>query len=173
MKITVSQHAIDEAIRDFRLDRRIAEEWIRSNVKKALFIANIVGDDGKPSRLFAYQRAAFILADTEDYVITVYRREHANTDLYRRVQTLVGRELSRYERKERATERRVRVEKARLEIEKAECRWRMEMTPSAKVISANTRRIAQIDEKIARLDAELMAARKEKSAIAKSVVMFV
>lgn len=171
--ITVSRHAIDEAIRDFRVNPKVAEEWLRSNLKKAEFIANIVSEEGKPCRLFAFNRAAFILADTVDYVITVYPRHSAPTDLYSRVKSVVLRELAKFERKERVTARRVSVEKAKLTVERAKCAYRMAVTPSKSVIAFNTKRIDEIDAKLTQLDAELMRARKEKSAVAKSIVMFV
>lgn len=172
-KVTVSRHAIDEAVRDFRIDRRVAEEWICSNVRKAQFIAHIVSDEGVPCRLYAVNRAAFIVADSTDYVITVYPRNGAPTDLYNRVRTLVLRELAKFERKERVTARRVSVAKAQLTVERAKCEYRMAVTPSKTVIAFNTKRISQIDEALTQLDAELMRAKKEKSAIAKSIVMFV
>jgi hypothetical protein len=171
-RLIVSQHAISEAVRDFRIDKRVAEDWVRSNYRKAAFVSDIVSEEGKACRLFAYQRIAFILADTEEYVITVYPRHTAIPELSAKVSALLQRELRKAARMERTIERRVRVEKSRLKVERAECKWRMEITPSASVKRANTLRIAQIDKKLAELDRELFDAKKAKSSVAKSVIMY-
>jgi hypothetical protein len=172
-KISVSQHAITEAVRDFRVDRRVADEWVRSNLRKATFISDIMSDDGKNCRLYAYQRTAFILADNTDYVITVYPRHQAVNELSAKVSALLQRELRKAERMERAVERKVNVAKARLKVERAECKWRMEITPSASVKRKNTARLAEIDAIVAELERELFDARKARSSVAKSAVMYV
>lgn len=170
--VSISRHAIDEAVRDFRVDRRVAEQWVRSTLKKAQFVANIISEEGEPQRLFAHHRAAFVLKNTEDFVITCYPVNHGVTALHTKIKAAAMRELTKAERKERATERRVRIDKARLNVEKAACAYKMEITPSRAVIAANTKRIAEINEMLTKLDAELLRVKKEKKAVAKSIVMF-
>jgi ribosomal protein S8 len=171
--ITVMQHAIDRAVERLRVPKQTAREWIVSNLRKAAFIANIIGEDGRPSRLYAFQRVAFVLADKEDAVLTVYQHHHAVTSIQRKIGALLKRELAAAERKERAVERMVRVEKARLAVEIAQCRYKMELTPSKTVVARNNAMLTQIDAKIAELDGSLLAAKRDKSAIARSLVMYV
>lgn len=172
MKMTVSEHAKERAVQHLRIDRRVVEDWIRSNVRKAQFISSIVSEEGKECRLFAFQRVAFVLDAIADHVITLYPRHHAVTELYEKIKRSVMRELVAAERKEKAAEQRFKVESARIEVEKAQCRLRMAVTPSEKVIVANERKIAQLDEELAILERELIEIKREKSSIARSVVMF-
>lgn len=171
-KITVSAHACDEATKDFRVPRQTAEEWIRSNLRKASFVSNIVGENGNPCRLFGFQRIAFVMDASADHVITIYPQHYVESAVKRGVQSVVMRALRNAERQERKVEREVRIEKARLGIERAECIWRMEMTPSAKVKRSNTDKMAQIDAKITELNAKLIEAQKAKKSVAKSVIAY-
>lgn len=173
MKITVSKHAIDRAVQHFRVDRRVAEDWVRSQFRKATYISDIISDDGKPTRLFAFNRIAFAVADAADFIMTIYPQHHAVTEISQKVRKVIERELRNAERKERSVARRVSVAKAKLAVERAECEYRMTVTPSQAVIAANTARIAQIDEEIAELDRELDEAKRAKSSVAKSLVAYV
>lgn len=170
--VGVSQHATDKAVERFRVNKADAAEWIRSNFKKAQFVANITGDDGKPCRLYAFQRIAFVVASDADFVITVYSQHTATEGITVKIRSMLKRELSAAERAERTEERRVRVEKAKLAVEIAQCRLKMEITPSKSVIRTNTARIAQIDAELAKLDAELLAAKRSKTSVAKSVAAY-
>ena len=171
MKVTVSHHAVDEAVKDFRVDRRVAEEWIRNNFRKATFVSDIVSEDGKPCRLFGYQRIAFIMAQDADHIVTVYPRN--TSTVHAKVKALIDRELKRAQKKESQELRKIRIEKAQLNVERANCSLRMELTPSAAVVRNNTKRIADIDAELARLDSEILRIKKEKSSVAKSVVMYI
>lgn len=170
--ISVSQHAIDRAIQNFRVDRRVAEEWVRSQFRKATFVSEVISDEGKPTRLYAFNRIAFAVADTADVIMTIYSRNYALPELSDKVQRLIERELRRAERMEQSVARRVSVEKAKLAIERAKCEYNMTITPSRSVIAANTARITEIDEELTKLDAELMDAKKAKSSVAKSLVAY-
>lgn len=171
-RIAVSQHAIDRAIQHFRVDRRVAEDWVRSQFRKATFISDIVSEDGKPTRLFAFNRIAFAVADATDFILTCYPQNHAVTELSQKVRKLIERELRKAERTEQSVARHVSVAKAKLAIERAECEYRMTITPSDAVVRKNRKRISEIDEEITKLDAELLDAKKAKSAVAKSLVAF-
>jgi hypothetical protein len=171
-KIGISKHAIDEAVKDFRIDRKDAEEWIRSNLRKSRFISDIISQEGRPSRLYAYQRVALILADSEDFVFTVYPQNTPDSRLHSKVETLILRELRKAERIERAAIRRASVEKARLAVEKARCELAMTVTPSKSVIAANTAKIAQINESISQLDRQVLEAKRTKSSIAKALAAY-
>ena len=175
-KISVTKHAINRAIQHFRIDRRVAEEWVRSQFRKATFISEIISDDGKPTKLYAFNRIAFAVVDADagaaNLIVTVYPQNHAVNDIAERVRKLTERELRKAERKERSVSRQVSVEKAKLTVERARCEYNMIITPSRAVIEANKKRIAEIDEKMANLDRMLNEAQREKSAVAKSMVAY-
>ncbi|WP_010495001.1 hypothetical protein [Paenibacillus elgii] len=171
--IRVTAHAIDEAVKDLRYPRQLAEQKIREDVKRAKFVAQILSEDGISRRLFAYRGVSYIMALDEDIVITVYPRLRSPYELHTKVEALVAVELRKIERKERTAERQARVEKARLAVDAAECRLKMEITPSAKVRRANTAKLAEIDAKIAEIDRGLAAVKREKSTFAKGVARYV
>jgi hypothetical protein len=135
MKVSVSKHAIDRAVDRFRLNPIVAAQWVKDNVERASFIANIIGSDGRPCRLFAFQRAAFILADTTDYVLTVYSQHNVESSLKLKVHAIISRELAKAERQERTATHKANVARAKLEVEIAECNYRMYVTPSKTVIA--------------------------------------
>lgn len=172
-KITVSQHAIDEAVKDFRVNRKLAEEWIRSNLRKARFIAAVVGEDGKSVRLFGSQRIAFVLDANENHVITVYPRHHVTPTLRQKVETIVFRELRKVERLESVTERKHRLLKAEMNVERAQLHLKMERARSESTKLACQARINAIDAYFEQLDEEFGRIRKDKAVIAKSVIAYV
>lgn len=172
-RIGVSSHAIDEAVKDLKYPRLVAEDRIRSDVRKAKFISVVYDKDGRPGRLFAHQGVSYIMGLDEHVVVTVYPRHTSAPTLHSRIEAVIARELRKLERKERATERHAAVEKARLAVEAANCRLKMVMTPSKAVIRRNTDRLAQIDEEFAELDRKLAEIRREKSTFAKGIVRYV
>lgn len=172
-KVTVSNHANDRATEHFRISRDKAAAWVIDNVRKATFISDITSDEGKPCRLYGFQRIAYVLDAAADHVITLYPQNYAVTSVQRKVNAIVRRELEKAERKERAVERHTRVEKAKLAVEIAQCKLRMEITPSKAVVARNNVILAQINAKVADLDTALQAARREKTSYAKSLLMYV
>lgn len=174
-KITVTQHAIDEAVKDFRVPRQTAEEWVRSTFRKSRFIANIISAEGKPCRLFGHHRIALVLDATENVVITVYPRHPNNsvTSITRKVDEMLARELRRAERKETRLERIIRLTKAELTVEIAQLELRLLRARSESTKLACQARINAINEYFAQLDADLLATKKEKSAVAKTVVAYI
>jgi len=171
-KIAVTQHAIDEAVRDFRVPRQTAEEWIRSNFRKATFIANIISAEGKPTRMFACNRIIFAVAPDEDRVITVYPANQQRPYIREKVSALVTRELRKIERRERIMERRITLTKAELEVEKAALQLRMLRARSEATRLACQARINAINEYYTQLDGDLRAIRDEKRAVAKTVAAY-
>lgn len=155
--IGVSQHAIEEAINDFRVPRIDAEEWVRSCLRKSFYVCEITGEQGRSGRLFGYQRIAFIVATTSDFVVTVYPRHAPNTPLNTRIQSMVMRELARLQKRSAATEKRVEREKAKL------------VGPRSKAAAT----LLELDSQIAGLDEELAVIRKELAAAAKNVVAYI
>jgi len=173
MKISVSQHAIDSAVSRFRVDKRVADEWIRSNLRKARFVANIISEEGKPSRLFAKSHITFILADTEDFVLTVYPGDVVASHIREKVESVVMRELRKIERKESATIRRNTIARLELNVERAACILRAEKSRSQSVKLAMKARIAAIDEYLTQLNEDIEKIRHEKRKVAKAVAAYV
>lgn len=171
-KITVTQHAIDEAVKDFRVPRQTAEEWIRSNLRKARFIADIISAEGRPTRLFGYNRIVFALAPVENCVITVYPADQRRPTIREKVETLVTRELRAIERRERVMERRIALTKAELDVERAQLNLRILRARSPATKLACQARINAINEYYAQLDADLLAVKHEKRAVAKTVAAY-
>ncbi|NGQ95455.1 hypothetical protein G3578_09845 [Brevibacillus sp. SYP-B805] len=170
-KITVTQHAIDEAVRDFRVPRQTAEEWVRLNFRKARFIANIISGEGKPTRLFGYNGIAFAVDPHEDCVITVYPAT-PKASVRDKIHEMVTRDLRKIERKESILERRIALTKADLDIEKAALQLRLLRARSLATKLACQARINAINEYFTQLDADLLAVKNEKRAVAKTVVAY-
>lgn len=87
--ITVTLHAKDQAVEDFRIASYDAERWIIDTLVKSQFIGMVYGDNGQPVRLFGYQRIAFILAEQTDVVITVYARHKVDAALRNPLEEIV------------------------------------------------------------------------------------
>lgn len=173
MKISVSAHAIDEAVKDFRVNRKVAEDWIRSNLRKARFIANIVSEEGRPSRLFAKNHITFILAEDSDTVITIYPSDYTAATIRTKVESLVTRELRKVERRESATIKRNQLTRLELNVERAACLLRAEKSRSQSVKLAMQARIAAIDEYLTQLNEDIEKIRHEKRKIAKAVAAYI
>lgn len=173
MKIAVTHHAIDKAVSAFRVDKRIAEEWIRSNFRQARFIANIISEEGNPCRLFSGKHVTFILDAQEDRIVTIYPSDTIAPHIRDKVESLISRELRKIERKESATIRRNTISRLELSVERAVCLLRAEKTRSQAVKMAMQARVKAIDEYFAQLDADIENVRHEKRKIAKAVAAYV
>lgn len=173
MKFTVTHHAIDAAINRFRVDKRIAEEWIRSGFRQARFVADIISEEGNPCRLFAGKHVTFILDARDDRIVTVYPGDAIAPHIRDKVESLITRELRKIERKESATIRRNTIARLELNVERAACILRAEKTRSQSVKLAMKARIAAIDEYLTQLNEDIEKIRHEKRKIAKAVAAYV
>lgn len=172
MKISfVTQHAIDRAVERFGVKRQLAESWIRTNLNKAKFIADIVESNGRDGRLFVNEGIAFIIEKADTRVITVYK-PNVPAALYDKVATIVQRELAKSERQERSIERRNTLIKAELRIELAELNLRLLRARSQATKNAVTGRIRAVELRIAELDAEIDEVRRNKSKVARGVAAY-
>ena len=88
-RVRASSHAIEEAVRDFRLPEDEAERWIIDNLVKAQFIGMVYGENNRLVRLFGYKRIAFILATDAELVITVYQRDLVDSRLREPLEQIV------------------------------------------------------------------------------------
>lgn len=172
-KIIVSQHAMEKATKEFRINHKLADEWIRSNLRKARFIATIMGESESPTRLFGYQRITFVLNESENHVITVYPRHHVMPTLREKVETVIFRELQKMEKLESATERRHRLLKAERNVERAQLLLKLERVRSENLRLSYQARIQEIDDFTAQLDEDFMKICKDKAVVAKDIVAYI
>jgi hypothetical protein len=172
-KIFVTPHACIEATKDFGVDRAQSPMFVMDYLRKAAFIAHIVNEDGRPARLFGFKRMSIVVAPDAATVITVYPRTHAVDEVAAPVQRILVRALKAANRKEHAAERRINVSVAHLNVEKAACELRAARSNSVTVIAAMTDRVTEISGEIAQLQRELFEIKREKTALANSVVMYV
>ncbi|AQR77222.1 hypothetical protein ABNB59_17235 [Paenibacillus larvae] len=172
MKIEVTHHAVEKAVTSLRINRKIANEWVRSNVKKARYIADIIAEDGTPSRLFAGGGVLFILAQDNDIVITLYPGDNPINIIRQKVESVTQKELRKVERKERRHQREAKIAKLELAVERAACLLRAEKTRSQSVKLAMAARVAAIDQYIEQLDHDLAEVQAEKRRVAKAVAAY-
>ncbi|MEV2661822.1 hypothetical protein ABNC42_14815 [Paenibacillus larvae] len=172
MKIEVTHHAVEKAVTSLRINRKIADEWVRSNVRKARYIADIIAEDGTPSRLFAGGKVTFVLDQNRDRVITLYPDTNPASSVRSKVETIVTKELRKVERKERKNQRESKIAKLELAVERATCLLRAEKTRSQSVKLAMAARVAAIDQYIEQLDQDLAEVQAEKRRVAKAAAAY-
>jgi hypothetical protein len=148
--ISATTHALENVTTDFRIPATEALAWIRTNLRKSLYVASSFGEGGRPSRIFGYQRIVFVVAVESDTVITVYQRDVALTPTSERFQRIMLAELDRAARHEALVEKRVSSERSVL-----------------------AKRVATWNDRILKLDVELAEARRNKTAAAKNVVAYI
>ncbi|WP_025846576.1 hypothetical protein [Brevibacillus agri] len=174
-RVRVSQHAAEEYVKDFGGTVEQARSRIGVNIRKATYITEVTGADGKSGTLYAYNGACYIVRYDDDVpiIVTVYKTEPAVTAIRNKVYELVTKELRKIERKERDTERRVAIKKAELAVEVAQINLRKVRSRSASVRAACQARINALNAAIAELDAELRGVVGDKRAIAKTVAAYI
>ncbi|MEK4697798.1 hypothetical protein MKX31_28120 [Bacillus sp. FSL M8-0063] len=64
-----------------RINDERVRQYMREYIKIATYLGEIMDNNGKIDRLFAYRRYCFVLDQNEDVVITAYRRNIASDDL--------------------------------------------------------------------------------------------
>jgi DNA repair exonuclease SbcCD nuclease subunit len=174
MKLTISNHALDEAVKKFGRQHKLAEGWIRSNFSQAKYIGMVLDDEAaKECRLFSHQRICFILATETDHVITVYPRRHATPTLTSKINAIIEKEVRKAERKVRAVLNRNTLIKADVKVEIAELERRIVRTKSQSVKSACQARINALNEYLSEITTEEGNVKKEKSTLLKGVAMYV
>ncbi|MGF9711677.1 hypothetical protein [Paenibacillus naphthalenovorans] len=173
-KIFVTPHACDRAVEHFGIDRAKAPMYVMDMLRKAALIdPEVIDENGKLGRLFAYRRTAFVVSPHEDTVITLYPQHKANETVRNPIERLIQRALAAARRKEQRETKRINVKKAELGVERAECVLRLAKTDSAAVSEKMRDRITKIDGEIADLDREIIEIKRERTNIAKSVVAYV
>ncbi|MFD2704686.1 hypothetical protein [Salibacterium lacus] len=173
-RVVVTNHAIDEAQRKFGVPHKKADGWIRSRLADAQFIGEHTNEDGKVTRLFAFNRICFILGRHEDVVITTHPQyKSAPAALRNPIRGIIEKEIRKSQRKLRALEKRTRLDKADIRVEIAECERRAVRTKSESVRAACQARVSALTEHLATLDEDVRKAQAEHSALLKGVAVFV
>ncbi|WP_419884870.1 hypothetical protein [Paenibacillus sp. B-A-8] len=173
-KIFVSPHACDRAVEHFGIDRSKAPMYVMDMLRKATLVSPLVVDeDGKPARMFAYRRIAFLVHPTEATVFTLYPQHKASESLRSPIERIIQRAVSAAERKEKRELKRISVRKAELSVERAQLDLRRAKSESTRVAAEMTAKIAGIDAEMARLERELLEIQREKTTLMKSVVAYV
>lgn len=175
VRVRITQHAAEEYVNDFGGTVEQARGRIGTYIRRASFVSDIIGVDGKFGKLFAYDGICFIVRmDGETpWVITVYKTEPVIPVIRDKVSDLVMREMRRIERREREIERKVAIGKAELAVEIAQFNLRMVKSRSESVKAACRAKISAINAAIAELDTELSEVVSEKRAIAKTVAAYI
>jgi len=173
-KIFVTPHALDEAVKDFGIERSKAPMHVMDLLRKsALIDPYIVGDDGNPVRLFAYKRQAFIVSLDSDTVVTTYRRDSAADLIRNAVEPVLRRVLRAAQREEAAELKRLAVMKAELSVRRAECELAQLLTKRPTKARSLLEEITQIDAEITQINTEMVSARQRKSTLAKGICAYV
>lgn len=88
--VFVTPHATLRASEIFRVDHGPkSRQIVHDYMKKAHYVSEIVGEDGKVDRLFAYRRIALIVDRYHDVVITIYERTNVEAELREKVRELL------------------------------------------------------------------------------------
>lgn len=173
-KIFVTPHACDRAAEHFGIERGLAPMHVMDLLRKsALVDPNVIGEDGRHGRLFAYKRTAFIVALNEDTVITLYPQATSSAAVIDGVHKVIAAALKAAQRKETREIKRLNVRKAELAVERAECELRKLKTASVNVVQAMIDRVAEIDAEYVGINEEIFEAKREKTTLAKGICAFI
>lgn len=140
--------------------RRSIIEYMR----KATYLGEIVGHDGKVDRLFAHRRYCFILERDNDVLITVYRRDMASAEVREMLRPFLMDKLKEYEQREATLKERVMIKDIEWSIEKA-------VGDSSEIKRPVREKFLR--ERLDEAQAELMAFQIEKSKIIKGIALYI
>ncbi|WP_338461636.1 hypothetical protein V5G20_17995 [Brevibacillus borstelensis] len=173
-RLCVTDHAAEEAVKDFGIEPSRAASWVAETARKAMFISGrVMGFDRKHSDMYGYNRICFIVRANEKAVtiVTVYPARPGAT-LRDRVENLLARELRKVESAETKLRRRNERIKAEFNVEIAILKLKMLRARSEATRLACQARINAINEYFTQLDADLLAVKHEKRAVAKTVAAY-
>jgi hypothetical protein len=169
-EIKWTYHALKEVKEELRTDNdEYAKLFIKDCMRQATFISEIMGENGKIDRLFAYRRYCFVLDRTDDVVITAYKRENVHEEIRTLVQELLFDKLADIERDEEMLEKeRLGAEMAveiHREINKALNRGRESS-------AADLIRVAEAKAELDGIERKLYEFRLKKSKLAKGIAAY-
>jgi hypothetical protein len=170
--IEVTDHAADEAVKDFGVDRHKAKRWIADKLRKATFIGNTIGVCGTPSRLFGYRRMSIVVDAKEDRVITVYPQDQADSEMRAEVERIVLRKVRAKEKEAAKQIKEIERQKADYMVEAAQA-YRKLVDAKTKAAKAKLQaQIDSIDEEITKLNEMIFEIKQDAARVAKSAVAF-
>ncbi|WP_018755158.1 hypothetical protein [Paenibacillus terrigena] len=173
-KIFVKPHACDRAVEHFGIDRAAAPMFVMDILRKSSLVSeHVIDEDGKPARMFAYQRTVLIVHPTESTVFTLYPQHKANAVIRNPIEKLIQRVIKSAERNEVREVKRINVNMAELAVERANLGLRLAKTDSNRVIADLNDKISEIDGRIAQLKRDLIDAQREKTNLMKSIAAYV
>jgi len=173
-KIFVTPHALDRVAQHFGVERSAAPMWVMDRLRKSSLVdPEVIGEDNIPRRLFVYQRVAYIVAQHEDTVVTVYPQENAPEDVRSNVGKVLLRALKTAQRIEKRELRRLTIEKAELNVRRAELELRKLQTNLVMLQRKIDDELTLIAAEIKRVDSEMFVAKREKSSLAKGICAYV
>ncbi|MEV2312295.1 hypothetical protein ABND31_18315 [Paenibacillus larvae] len=172
MDVIITPHARYRAVKRLMINRELADDWIRSSVKRAKYIADVVSEKGNPGKLYAHEKVTFVLSKDERAVLTLYQDCNPASAVRQKVESVTQKELRKVERKERKHQREAKIAKLELAVERAACLLRAEKTRSHSVKLAMAARVAAIEQYIEQLDQDLAEVQAEKRRVAKAVAAY-
>jgi hypothetical protein len=170
--IEVTDHAADEAVKDFGVERHKAKRWVADKLRKATFVGASCSNSGEPARLFAYRRMAIVVSAESDTVITVYPRNEADEEMRVKVERLVLREVRAKEKEAAKQIKEIERQKADYMVEAAQA-YRKLVDAKTKAAKAKLQaQIDSIDEQITKLNEMIFEIKQDAARVAKSAVAF-
>jgi Asp-tRNA(Asn)/Glu-tRNA(Gln) amidotransferase B subunit len=158
-RVRTSIHAREEAMKEFRVERYAADDWIKEQLSYSQFIGSIYAADGKQVRLFGYKRIAFILAADTDLVITIYARHIVDEALRNPLEELV--------------KSVVKHASARLAVKEKEFKETVGTLRRLRAVASDNEVMNCIDEEIKKQEESLHEMRQEHAKLLKGVVAYV
>ncbi|MEV2914153.1 hypothetical protein ABNB74_12710 [Paenibacillus larvae] len=99
MDVIITPHARYRAVKRLMINRELADDWIRSSVKRAKYIADVVSEKGNPGKLYAHEKVTFVLSKDERAVLTLYQDCNPASAVRQKVESVTQKELRKVEQK--------------------------------------------------------------------------
>ncbi|MDT2173209.1 hypothetical protein, partial [Paenibacillus larvae] len=93
MDVIITPHARYRAVKRLMINRELADDWIRSSVKRAKYIADVVSEKGNPGKLYAHEKVTFVLSKDERAVLTLYQDCNPASAIRQKVESVTQKEL--------------------------------------------------------------------------------
>jgi hypothetical protein len=171
-QIIMTEHAYERVAERLGLkDRKQALGQIRSMLRTARRIGNVINSEGEESVLYAFGRVAIYLTTDLSRVKTVIKMDDLSYLIYRdKIKQMYDKELRKLERSEKSKRRKLKLEKLRLNAEIAQLQYRMAKTRSEKVKKESEEQIKNYISYLETLEIELKEILASKYTVAKALV---
>jgi len=172
MSLQITAHAKQRAAQRFDLGSMKPTTWLKKQWARARFVANIVGEDGHPARMFAAGSVVLVVDQSADRIITVYKSTD-NELVKNAVRAAAFRVLEKVQRQSKRQQRQLERLRAAIEIELGQRRLELMRARSQTKRLALQARIAALEERLAEMPAELIEAKRSVNSVAKGVARYV